>query len=136
MRFRKLKGLLLVPVAVLLMAAGPLLVDPAPIPVPAGLSATQVEQAVRVGVSKRGWLVTKQEQGYAEATLNIRVHTAKIGITYDTQSVQIKYLDSTNLDYEVKKDGPHIHANYLKWINNTARDISLQLQTATATPQG
>jgi hypothetical protein len=136
MQFRKLKAILLVPFALLLMAAGPLLLDPEPIPVPPGLSEKAVGQAVGVGVSQRGWLVTKQDSGYVEATLRLRTHVAKIGITYDTQSVRIKYLESSNLDYEVRKDGPHIHGNYLKWVENVVRDISVQLQMAESQSQG
>jgi len=132
MRSRKFRALLLAPLVVLLMAAGPLLVNPDPIPVPAGLSEMAVNQAVRVGVAKRGWIVTAQDPGYLEATLHLRSHVAKIGITYDTQSVRIKYLESTNLDYVVKKDGAHIHGNYLKWIENVVRDISVELNLAEA----
>ena len=132
MRSRKFRALLLAPLVVLLMAAGPLLVNPEPIPVPAGLSEKAVSQAVRVGVAKRGWIVTTQDPGYLEATLHLRSHMAKIGVTYDTQSVRINYLESTNLDYVVKKDGAHIHGNYLKWVENVVRDISVQLNLAEA----
>jgi hypothetical protein len=57
---------------------------------------------------------------------------ARVGITYDTSTVQIRYLDSSNLDYEVKEDGRHIHRNYLKWVNNIVHDISVQLLSAAA----
>jgi len=126
------KIVLLLPLLTLLMAAAPLLVDPAPISVPAGLSEQAVAKAITLGVAQRGWIVSKQEPGYMEATLNIRTHMAKVSITYDVKSIQIKYLDSTNLDYEVEKDGRHIHRNYLKWINNIVHDISVQLLTASA----
>jgi hypothetical protein len=126
------KIVLLMPLLALLMAAAPLLVDPAPISVPAGLSEQAVAKAITLGVAQRGWIVSKQEPGYMEATLNIRTHMARVGITYDLKTVQIRYLDSSNLDYEVKDDGRHIHRNYAKWINNLVRDISMQLLTASA----
>jgi hypothetical protein len=126
------KIVLLMPLLALLMAAAPLLVDPAPISVPAGLSEQAVAKAITLGVAQRGWIVSKQEPGYMEATLNIRTHMARVGITYDLKTVQIRYLDSSNLDYEVKDDGRHIHRNYAKWINNMVRDISMQLLTASA----
>jgi hypothetical protein len=132
---RKLRALLLAPVVVLLTAAGPLLVDPPPIPVPAGLSEMTVTQSIRVGVAKRGWIVSRQQPGQLEATLNLRSHMAKIGIEHDLQSIRIRYLDSSNLDYEVKKDGAHIHRNYLNWINNVVQDITVQLNLAEAQTQ-
>ena len=110
--------------------ASEVLVDPQPISVPSGLSDKAVAKSIRLGVAQRGWVVSRQDSGYMEATLNIRSHVAKVGITYDTKSIQIRYLDSTNLDYEVKKGVRRIHGNYLKWINNIVRDISVQLQSA------
>ena len=110
--------------------ASEVLVDPQPISVPPGLSEKAVAKSIRLGVAQRGWVVSRQDPGYMEATLNIRSHVAKVGITYDTKSIQIRYLDSTNLDYEVKKGVRRIHGNYLKWINNIVKDISVQLQSA------
>lgn len=132
MNISRWKIVLFVPLLALLMAAAPLLVDPEPITVPAGMSEQAVARAITLGVAQRGWIVSKQEPGYMEATLNIRTHMAKVGITYDVKSIQIKYLDSSNLDYEVEEDGRHIHRNYLKWINNVVHDISVQLLTASA----
>jgi hypothetical protein len=116
---------------VLLMASA-VLVDPAPIAVPMGLTEKSVAKAVKLGVLQRGWLVTREEPGYMEATLHLRSHMARIGIDYDPQSVKIRYIDSQNLDFKVKNDVRYIHGNYLKWINNAAHDISIQLEQATA----
>jgi len=132
MRFTKLRALLLAPVLVLLMAAAPALVNPPPITVPAGLSEQVVAKAIRVGVAQRGWVLTRQDPGYVEATLHLRTHMARIGITFDTQSISIKYLESENLDYEVKKGVERIHRNYQKWISNVVQDINVQLQVAVA----
>ena len=132
MKISRWKVVLLLPLLALLMAAAPLLVDPAPISVPAGLSEQAVARAITMGVAQRGWIVGKREPGYMEATLNIRAHMARVGITYDVKTIQIRYLDSSNLDYEAKGDGRHIHRNYLKWINNMVHDISMQLLTASA----
>lgn len=60
----------------------------------------------------------------------------KVGISCDTHSVRNEYLDGTNLDYEVRKDGAHIHGNYLKWVENVVRDISVQLNLAEAQSPG
>lgn len=132
MRTARLKALFLLPILVLLMAGTVPLVDPEPLAVPPGLTDKVVAKAVRVGVSQRGWLVTKQEPGFIEATLNLRTHTAKIGINFDTGQVKVRYLESVNLDYEIKKGVPRIHKNYLKWVNNVLLDINAQLQAAAA----
>jgi hypothetical protein len=131
----RLRALLLLPVALLLMAATPL-VDPAPIPVPAGLDAKAVATSIRLGGAQRGWIVTRQEPGAMELTLNIRTHMAKVGVKYDTQSIQLTYLESTNLDYEVKKGDRYIHRNYPKWVNNLVNDITMQLALAQSKAEG
>ncbi len=131
----RLRALLLLPVALLLMAATPL-VDPAPIPVPAGLDAKAVAMSIRLGGAQRGWLVTRQDPGAMELTLNIRTHMAKVGVKYDTQSIQLTYLESTNLDYEEKKGNRYIHRNYPKWVNNLVNDITMQLALAQSKAEG
>jgi hypothetical protein len=131
----RLKALLLLPVALLLMAATPL-VDPAPIPVPAGLDAKAIATSIRLGGAQRGWLVTRQDPGAMELTLNIRTHMAKVGVKYDTQSIQLTYLESTNLDYEEKKGNRYIHRNYPKWVNNLVNDITVQLALAQSKAEG
>jgi hypothetical protein len=135
MRRDRLKALFLVPILVLLIAAKPL-VDPAPIEVPAGLTEKAVAKSIRRGVATRGWVVTQQEPGFMEATLHLRTHVAKIGIKYDTRSIQINYLESQNLDFEVKKDVRYIHRNYLKWVDNVVNDIRVQLTVAAEQGEG
>jgi hypothetical protein len=134
MRRDRLKALFLVPILVLLIAAKPL-VDPAPIEVPAGLTE-KAAKSIRLGVATRGWVVTQQEPGFMEATLHLRTHVAKIGIKYDTRSIQINYLESQNLDFEVKKDVRYIHRNYLKWVDNVVNDIRVQLTVAAEQGEG
>jgi hypothetical protein len=131
----RLRALLVLPVALLLMAATPL-VDPAPVPVPAGLDDKAIAKAIRLGGAQRGWLVTRQDPGAMELTLNIRTHMAKVGVKYDTKSIQFNYLDSTNLDYEEKKGNRYIHRNYPKWVNNLVNDVSVQLALAQSQASG
>lgn len=126
-RTRRLLALLLVPFAFMLMGAHEL-VDPAPIAVPSGLAAADVAKAIKAGIVRRGWVVTKDENGQIDATLNIRRHTAKVAIPYNTKEVAIKYVDSTELDYSEKKGKRYIHGNYLKWIRNMQADIQRELQ--------
>jgi hypothetical protein len=117
-------ALLLLPFAVLTMAfrQAPL-VDPPPIAITAKISADNVVKAIKMALVHRTWTVTAVKPGEVDATLNLRDHTARIVIDYDTTKVQIKYLDSTNLKYEVKKGTPYIHKNYLGWIENLQNDI-------------
>jgi hypothetical protein len=101
--------------------------DPEPIMVPPGMSEASIVKAIRLGAAKRGWLITKADPGHMEATINVRVHTAKVNIDYDTAKVAITYLGSENLEYAEKNGQRHIHGNYNKWVRNLSVDIASEL---------
>lgn len=127
----RLSLLLALPFLVLLMGAAKPIVDPAPIAVPAGMTAPAVSKAIRAALAGRGWVVDSETPGRIESTLNIRVHTVTLEVAYDTQAVNIRYLRSTNLDEETKKDGlKYIHRNYFNWLKNVQNDIARELQLA------
>lgn len=117
-------ALLLLPFALLTMAfrQAPL-VNPPPIAVTTKMSTDNVLKAIKMALVHRGWTITELKPGIVDSTLNLRDHTARIEIDYSTTSVRIKYLDSTNLKYEVKNGTPYIHKNYLGWVENLATDI-------------
>lgn len=112
-----------------LLAAVPL-VDPQPIAVPAGLTAKEVSRGIRMGLTQRGWIINKENPQSTEATLVIRKHTVRVHLDYDTKTVALKYVDSTNLDYGLGKDGQTrvIHKKYGPWMQNTMTDIGRALQ--------
>jgi hypothetical protein len=59
---------------------------------------------------------------------------AKIRVDYTVQKVQIRYVDSTNLKYEVKRDGTRlIHSNYMGWMKYLSGDIGRNLELISAT---
>lgn len=124
-RSRVLPVLLLLPALLLLMAFHQLpLVNPQPIAVPAKASPEQVYKVITTVLARFGWVVASDKPGDMEATYAPRDFTVRIGITYDRSQVQIRYLNSTNLKYEVKKDGvTYIHKNYTAWIRNLVTGI-------------
>jgi len=79
---------------------------------------------IRAGVTL-GWQMKTVKPGNIVGTLNLRGHTAVVDVTYDTQTYNITYKDSTNLKY----NGERIHKNYNGWIQNLDRDIRAQLST-------
>jgi hypothetical protein len=129
----RLTYLLLVPLAFVLMGARNIpLVDPAPIAVPAGLTVKEISAAVRTGLSKRNWIVSKDEKGKMEAVLNVRKHVLRIALTYDKSNVRMTYLSSENLLEEEKNGVKYIHKKVPQWLSNTSADIASSLQVAAA----
>lgn len=123
----RLLALLLIPIAFALMGAA-MLVDPPAIPVPAKLTAKDVSKAIRAAIVLRGWVAAKDENGVIDAILNVRTHEVKVAIKYDPKQVEIKYVDSKNLDYDEKGGTRHIHKKYNQWIGNMVGDITRSLQ--------
>jgi subtilase family serine protease len=99
--------------------------------VPAGLSASEVAKAIKVGIMRRGWVVSKDQNGQIDAVLNVRKHSAHVAIPYDDKEVRIKYVSSDNLDYQEKNGERYIHGNYVKWVRNMQADIQRELQLLT-----
>jgi hypothetical protein len=85
--------------------------------------AQRTEQ-IRAAAAGLGWTTDTRQPGVMRATLNLRTHQAVVDILYDTQRFTIRYVESTNLDY----DGTMIHRNYNSWVHN--------LQTAIVTRSG
>ncbi len=104
------------------------LIDPQPVAIPAGLNAKQVSNAIKSSLIARTWNIGASEPGQIDAALNVRAHRADIRIRYDDKSVQITYVDSSNLDFKEKNGKRYIHGNYVSWVNNLAGDISRNLQ--------
>lgn len=133
-RFRWL-ALFLLPIALLLSGSNDAyarssdLNDPDPIAIPAGKSAEDVSRAIKSALAGRTWVVSSEQPGRINATLNLRSHVARIAITYDATSIRIAYVSSENLKYKEKNGKRSIHSNYISWIGNLVTDISRQLQS-------
>ena len=98
-----------------------------------------VEAAIYDGASRRKWIPTKLRDGEIQATLRLRSHMAVVDIEYDSDSFQVRYVRSENLNYEVDGGSEVIHPNYNAWVNNLISDIEAALQAqraATLSPGG
>lgn len=129
---RIVAGLLLAVLTTAPVVAKELLVDPAPIAVPAALDDAKIAQAIKASLIARTWTVMAVKPGHIDATLYIRKHTATIAIDWTVGgSVAIKYVSSENLDFKEKRGKRYIHENYLSWIDYLVQDITRNLQNAT-----
>ncbi|AOY01051.1 hypothetical protein [Jeongeupia sp. USM3] len=107
-----------------------LMQDPPKLAITQSLDADQVRSAIVAGAASTKWQTRDVAPGRIEATLDVGSgkHIAKVTIEYDTQTVQIRYLDSFNLKYETVSDGRvFIHPNYNKWTASLAAAIRSQL---------
>lgn len=126
--------LLLLPMLLLTMAfRQAVLIDPAPISVPAGMTEMQVGKAIKAALVGRGWAISGEHAGAIDSTLTGNDYVANIRVAYDTHQVKITYVGSTNLKYEVKRDGTRlIHTNYMNWMKFLTGDIGRDLELLSA----
>ena len=99
-------------------------VTDAPVP-KSGLTDEQVATAIKKAGSGLGWAMADKGPGKIEGTLNLRKHTAVVDIAYNPKTYSITYKDSTDLQYNPKKQ--EIHRNYNGWIQNLDNAIKTQL---------
>lgn len=88
---------------------------------PATMEAVQ-NAIVAAGIGL-GWRMEPRGPGTITGVLDLRAHHAVVEVTYDTKTYNIKYKDSTNLDY----NGTSIHKNYNGWVENLDKAIRIQL---------
>ncbi len=122
---KRIHLLLLLPLLLLTVAFRQVpLVDPPPIQAPPGMHEAQVENVVMEALTGRGWAIARHMPGEIDATYARRDFSVTIAVHYDRHQVQINYLNSSNLKYEVKNGQRWIHTNYPSWIQNLVTDIN------------
>lgn len=126
----RLSRLVLLPLALLLMAAAPL-VDPPAVDVPAGFSQKEAMTILRRTLIQRDWLVLKDSANEVDARLNVRAHSITVRYTLSGQKISFEYLDSVNMDYKLDRRGnPVIHRKYAGWMNNVVTALNREFQMA------
>jgi hypothetical protein len=79
--------------------------------------------AITKALMHYNWRVVESKPGFAKAVFEKEGGkiSATIGVSYDGSGYSIEYLDSKNLDVNLKKKV--IHRNYVRWINNLNKAI-------------
>jgi hypothetical protein len=77
------------------------------------MDTASVEHAIVAGMARLKWMPAREGPGVIRGTLNLRIHTVVVRIEYTTESYNIRYADSQNMDFKVRSDGTRmIHKNY------------------------
>jgi opacity protein-like surface antigen len=108
------------------------LVEPETISVPLSLKTDQAAQAIIVaGCVDKHWVPAVVSPTVIDATLNVRQHSVTVRIVYSKSGYTIDYKDSTNLDYNAKKN--RIHSKYNQWVSNLNKAIISHIDFANFT---
>jgi len=123
---RRILGLILAAFFVVLAGcrSAPILeVVAAPVVTTKPVTMEAVQNAIVVAGNGLGWKMEPLNPGTITGILDLRTHRAVVEVTYDTKTYNIKYKDSSNLDY----NGTSIHKNYNGWVENLDKAIRVQL---------
>lgn len=89
-------------------------------------TVAQVRAAIIAAARPLGWTVGSDEPGALRLSYNKQnKHFVTIRADYDAGGYQLRYVESTNLNYEVIDGVPQIHPNYNRWINNLVSRIQI-----------
>ena len=86
-------------------------------------SLDEISKAIVRAGAGLGWQMTPDRPGHILGRLALRTHVAVVDIDYSQSAYNIRYKDSTNLDYT----GNSIHRNYNGWVENLDKAIKAQL---------
>jgi hypothetical protein len=86
-----------------------------------------VEKAIVGSGLRRGWQVVDRQPGAVTLRYSPRGFSVTVKVTYDNKTINIKYTDSYDMEYEVENGTPLIHPNYNRWVNNLAHDIESEM---------
>ena len=129
MAFSRYKTLAVVMATLLMTACAPTMVrnvnDAPVVSNKAPLSLDDVRVAITRAGTGLGWIMIEEQPGLIKGTLKLRGHEAIINVAYDTSNYSIRYVDSTNLNYNESKGT--IHKNYNGWIQNLDNAIQREL---------
>ena len=78
-------------------------VDNGPLTSSPDTSLKQVSDVIRRAGAGLGWQMKSISPGHILGILYLRSHVAKVDITFDTNTFNIQYKDSVNLDYKMKE---------------------------------
>lgn len=103
------------------------LMDPPPVPIPAQRTAAEVQDDIKAAFGKNEWYLLAEQPGHMTMRMVDGLDTAKVDVNYDEQTINIQYLDSEDLDYEVVEGERRIHPHYNRWVAAVASDLASYL---------
>jgi hypothetical protein len=92
------------------------------------LTTEQVRKAIIMAAASKQWVASALQGDTLRLTHSRGKHTAVVDVVYTAQSYSIRYVDSSNLNYDAVKGAPIIHPTYNGWVNNLRAAIDAALR--------
>ena len=90
------------------------------------LSMQKVENAIKKGAMRKGWMTKRISSGKLESRITVRgKHLVIVDIDYNKSGYKINYKDSQNMKYDAAANT--IHGNYNKWVAALEKNINYEL---------
>lgn len=91
----------------------------------AALTVERTHSLIVRAVLELGWTIVKDEPGRLEVKYSKSAgkHAAVLALLYDASGFEVKYVDSTNLNYDAAAG--KIHPTYNIWVNNIVKKVNV-----------
>lgn len=88
----------------------------------------KVHDAIQQALIARKWAILAKTPNSFDAEYKRGADQgARIRVSHQGNKISIKYLSSTDLQYEENGGSPVIHKRYLGWVSNLERQIQLEV---------
>lgn len=80
-------------------------------------------EAILKGAASRGWVLKSERPGCVTLVLDMRggKHMAVVDVLYANDEFSVRYVDSSNLEYD--RQTGRIHRKYVQWVRNLKKAI-------------
>jgi hypothetical protein len=91
----------------------------------ATLTVERTHSLIVRAVLELGWTIVKDEPGRLEIKYSKSAgkYAAVLALPYDANGFEVKYVDSTNLNYDAAAG--KIHPTYNIWVNNIVKKVNM-----------
>lgn len=95
-----------------------------------GTTPAKVRDAIVEVGKAHGWSVASEAPGKVRLSNTIRgTFKVVVDVTYSASGMQVDYVSSENLYYQVKHDVAYIHPKYNKWVNLLLQETQARLSS-------
>lgn len=92
------------------------------------LTLVNVRAAIINGGQTLGWQILGDDPNRLTLKYNKQgKHEVVVAVIYDASGFELKYIDSTSMNFSDKNGTQMIHPNYNRWVQNLTKGISSSL---------
>ena len=87
-----------------------------------------IREAIAAAGISHGWVAVSEQPGEMTLRNDVRgLHTVVVKVSYDTAGMQVDYVTSENLNYNLRSGVAYIHPKYNMWVDLLIQGVTSRL---------